>query len=203
MLSETGTVDDDRVFVHLQTAQDILGTPGQVSAIEIMGCCNAISDGLLGKLRNILPDTQITTIGQIVSTQVKTNQLMSRISTVMLIIIVLIGGVSIGNYTWANVNERKKEIGIMRMIGFPRTAIYKSLLYKSIIMGLTGGIIGYFAGALIAWFIGPLIAGINISPIPVLLFWATLISVLISIAGALIPAYLATKFEPFSNMQDV
>ena len=203
ILSETGTVDDDRIFVHLQAAQDILGTPGQVSAIEIMGCCNAISDGLLGKLRNILPDTQITTIGQIVSTQVKTNQLMSRISTVMLIIIVLIGGVSIGNYTWANVNERKKEIGIMRMIGFPRSAIYRSLLYKSLIMGVTGGIIGYVAGALIAWFIGPLVAGININPIPLLLLWATVISVLISIAGALIPAYLATKFEPFSNMQDV
>nr|NQU90318.1 ABC transporter permease [Bacteroidota bacterium] len=202
VLSETGTVDDDRVFVHLHKAQQVLGIPDQVSAIEIMGCCNAISDGLLGKLRNILPDTRITTIGQIVSTQVKTNQLMSRISIVMLIIIIIIGGISIGNYMWANVNERKKEIGIMRMIGFPRTAIYRTLIYKAIILGISGGVLGFVAGITIAWFIGPLIAGVNINPIPELLGWAVFISVLISIVGSLFPAHLASKFEPFSNMQD-
>lgn len=203
ILTETGTVDDDRVFVHLHTAQQMLGISQQISAIEIMGCCNAISDGLLGKLRNILPDTRVTTIGQIVSTQIKTNELMRRISLVMLIIIIIIGGISIGNYMWANVNERKKEIGIMRMIGFPRTAIYKILLYKAVILGVSGGIIGYMAGASIAWFIGPLIAGVNINPIPSLLIYAIIISVLISIIGSLIPAYLASKFEPFSNMQDL
>ena len=203
ILTETGTVDDDRVFVHLHTAQKMLGIPQQVSAIEIMGCCNAISDGLLGKLRNILPDTRVTTIGQIVSTQIKTNELMRRISLVMLIIIIIIGGISIGNYMWANVNERKKEIGIMRMIGFPRMAIYKTLLYKAVILGISGGIIGYLAGAAIAWFIGPLIAGVKISPIPSLLGWAVFISVLISIIGTIIPAHLASKFEPFSNMQDI
>jgi len=203
VLTETGTVDDDRVFVHLHTAQKMLGIPDQISAIEIMGCCNAISDGLLGKLRNILPDTKITTIGQIVSTQIKTNALMSRISLIMLIIIIVIGGISIGNYMWANVNERKKEIGIMRMIGFPRITVYKTLLYKAIFLGVSGGILGYFVGAAIAWFIGPLIAGMNIEPIPVLLLWAVFISVFISVAGSLFPAYLASKFEPFSNMQDI
>ena len=60
LLPETGTIDDNRVFVHLHSAQQLLGTGSQVSAVEIMGCCSAISDGLLSKLRNILPDTRIT-----------------------------------------------------------------------------------------------------------------------------------------------
>jgi len=68
VLHETGTVDDDRIFANIASVQEILGISNQVSAIEVMGCCNAISDGLLGKLRNILPDTRITTISQIVST---------------------------------------------------------------------------------------------------------------------------------------
>ncbi|MEX2428892.1 MAG: ABC transporter permease, partial [Bacteroidales bacterium] len=113
VLPETGTVDDDRVFVNLNVVQDLLGTGDQISAIEIMGCCSEISDGLLGKMRNILPDTRITTIGQIVSTQIETNQLMNRLSLVFLIIILFVGGISIGNYIWANVNERRKEIGIL------------------------------------------------------------------------------------------
>jgi len=203
VLSETGTIDDDRIFAHLHTVQNLLGIQGQVSAIEIMGCCNAISDGLLGKLRNILPDTKITTIGQIVSTQIKTNKLMNQISLIILIIIVFVGGISIGNYMWANVNERKREIGILRMIGYPKSSIYSILMLKAAIMGLIGGVIGFFAGVLIAWFLGPYIAGINIAPIPILLLWSVGISILISLIGSVLPAWFAARFEPYSNMQEV
>jgi len=203
VLGETGTIDDDRIFAHLHTVQQLLGIPNMVSAIEIMGCCNAISDGLLGKLRNILPDTKITTIGQIVSTQIKTNQLMNQISLIILIIIVFVGGISIGNYMWANVNERKREIGILRMIGYPKSSIYYILMLKASIMGFIGGIIGYVAGMLIAWFLGPYIAGINIAPIPILLLWSVLISVFISLIGSVLPAWFAARFEPYTNMQEV
>jgi putative ABC transport system permease protein len=203
VLGETGTIDDDRIFTHLKTAQDILGIKNQISVIEIMGCCNAISDGLLSKLRNILPDTKVTSIGQIVSTQIKTNKLMNQISLIILIIILFVGGISIGNYMWANVNERKKEIGILRMIGYSKSSIYYTLMMKAFIMGLFGGIVGYIAGVVIAWFLGPYIAGINVSPIPILLLWSVILSVLISIIGSILPAYFASRFEPFSNMQDV
>ena len=203
VLTETGTIDDDRIFAHLKTVQSILGIEGQLSAIEIMGCCNAISDGLLGKLRNILPDTKVTTIGQIVSTQIKTNNLMNRISLIILIIILFVGGISIGNYMWANVNERKREIGILRMIGYSRNSIYSILLLKASIMGIIGGVIGYFAGAIIAYFLGPSIAGINVLPIPILLVWSVLIALSISLIGSILPAYFASRFEPYSNMQDV
>lgn len=203
VLTETGTVDDDRVFAHLHTVQELLGIEGQLSAIEIMGCCNAISDGLLGQLRNILPDTKITTIGQIVSTQIKTNNLMNRISLIILIIILVVGSVSIGNYMWANVNERKREIGILRMIGYSKGSIYKILLTKAVLIGFAGGISGYLAGALIAYFLGPSIAGINVLPIFSLLYWSVLLSIIITVIGSIIPAHLASKFEPYSNMQDV
>lgn len=105
-MPETGTVDDDRVFANLHTVQALLGTGNQLSAIEIMGFFSEISDGLLGKLRNILPDTRITTIGQIVSTQIENNKLMNKISLVFLIIVIFDGAISISNYIWANVNER-------------------------------------------------------------------------------------------------
>jgi len=202
ILTETGTIDDDRVFAHLHKVQEMLGIDAQISAIEIMGCCNAITDGLLGKLRNILPDTKITTINQIVSTQVKTNKLMNQISLIILIIIVVVGGISIGNYMWANVNERKKEIGILRMIGYPKSSIYLALMLKATIMGFIGGVVGYLSGVAIAWFLGPFIAGINIAPIPILLAWSVLIAVFVSLVGSLIPAWFASRFEPYTNMQE-
>jgi putative ABC transport system permease protein len=202
VLSETGTVDDDRVFANLHTVQTLLGTGEQISAIEIMGCCSEISDGLLGKLRNVLPDTRITTIGQIVSTQIETNKMMNKISLVFLIIILFVGSISIGNYIWANVNERRKEIGILRMIGYHKRHIYYILVLKGIIIGLLGGIAGYIVGTLAAIWLGPQFAGIEVSPIYTLLLVSIALSISISILGSVIPAYLAGKIEPFSNMQE-
>jgi putative ABC transport system permease protein len=202
VLGETGTIDDDRIFAHLHTVQALTGIQNQVSVIEIMGCCNAISDGLLGKLRNILPDTKITTINQIVSTQIKTNQLMNKISIIFLIIILFVGGISIGNSIWANVNERKKEIGTLRMIGFTKRKIYEILLLKAAILGIIGGILGYIIGTLSGMWLGPQLAGLTIEPIPIYLLYSVIISLLISLFGSLIPAYLAGKIEPYKIMQE-
>lgn len=202
ILSETGTVDDDRIFANLQDVQKLLKLENQVSAIEIMGCCNAISEGLLGQLRNILPDTRVTTIGQIVSTQIETNQLMKKITLVMLIIIFFVGGISIGNYIWANVNERKKEIGILRMMGAERSTIYKMFLLKALILGIAGGILGFLVGTLAGVILGPYLAGIIVKPVYIYLMWSILLSVAISLTGSLFPTYLAAKFDPHSNLQE-
>ena len=202
VLPETGAVDDDRVFANLHTVQALLGTGEQISAIEIMGCCSALSNGLLSKLRNILPDTRITTIGQIVSTQIETNRLMNKISLVFLIIILFVGSISIGNYIWANVNERKKEIGILRMIGYHKRHVNYILIMKAVLMGLVGGIAGFIVGTFAAIWLGPQFAGIQVSPIYTLLLTSIAISITISIAGSIIPAYMAGRIEPFSNMQE-
>ncbi|MEI6433870.1 MAG: FtsX-like permease family protein [Bacteroidota bacterium] len=202
ILTETGTVDDDRIFANLKDVQTLLKLENQVSAIEIMGCCNAISQGLLGQLRNILPDTRVTTIGQIVSTQIETNQLMKKITLVMLIIIFFVGGISIGNYIWANVNERKKEIGILRMMGAERSTIYKMFLLKALILGIAGGILGFILGTLAGVVLGPYLAGIIVKPVYLYLLWSVILSVAISLAGSILPTYLAAKFDPHNNLQE-
>jgi putative ABC transport system permease protein len=202
LLPETGTVDDDRIFANLKDVQKLLKIEDQVSAIEIMGCCNAISEGLLGQLRNILPDTRVTTIGQIVSTQIETNQLMKKVSLVMLIIIFFVGGISIGNYIWANVNERKREIGMLRMMGADRATIYRMFLLKALILGVAGGVLGYLAGTLAGVVLGPYLAGIVVKPVYIYLLYSILLSVAIALAGSLFPTYLAAQFDPHNNLQE-
>ncbi|MEI6575889.1 MAG: FtsX-like permease family protein [Bacteroidota bacterium] len=203
VLPETGTIDDDRIFIHLKKAQEVLGIPDQISAIEIMGCCNAISDGLLSKLRNVLPDTRVTTIGQIVSTQVETNKLMKKISLLFLMIILFVGGISIGNFMWANVNERTKEIGVLRMLGFPAIKIFMMFMTKALILGFMGGILGYLIGTLAAVYLGPQIAGIAVSPVFGLFAYAILLSVFTALLGSLFPVILTSKIDPYLNLQEV
>jgi putative ABC transport system permease protein len=121
---------------------------------------------------------------------------------VFLIIILFVGSISIGNYIWANVNERRKEIGILRMIGYHKRHIYSILVLKALIMGIVGGIAGYIVGTLSAVWLGPQFIGIVVSPIFNLLLLSIGLSIFISVLGSLIPAYMAGKIEPFSNMQE-
>jgi putative ABC transport system permease protein len=203
VLPETGTVDDNRIFAHLRSVQKLLGVGAQVSNIEIMGCCNEISEGLLGKLRNILPDTRITTIGHIVNAQIETNRLMSKVAVVLLFLIVLVGSVSIGNYVWANVEERRKEIGTLIAIGWDRKGIYRLFLQKSILLGLAGGLLGYLLGTLAAIILGPYLAGLAIEPVFSYLGWSLFIAVLIAFLGSCYPVYRAARLDPAVIMQEI
>ena len=202
VLPETGTIDDSRVFAHLHVVQDLLGTGRQVSAIEIMGCCAAISEGLLGKLRNILPDTRITTIGQIVSTQIETNRLMAKISLILLVIIILVGSISIGNYMWANVEERRREIGVLITLGARRSSVYRLFFAKSVVLGVLGGIGGYLLGTFSALILGPELAGLSVQPLPIYLAWSLLIAVAIALLGSWFPIYRATRLDPAQILQE-
>jgi putative ABC transport system permease protein len=203
VLEETGTVDDGRVFTHLHTVQKLLGAEDQISAIEVMGCCNAISDGLLSELRNVLPDTRITTVKQIVSTQIETNSLMRRISLTFLAIVLFVGAVSIGNFMWANVNERRREIGILRLLGAPRGSIYGMLLAKAAILGLLGGAFGFALGSIAATQLGPQFVRMPVAVLWLLLPIACGLSVLVAVFGAAVPAWIAGRLEPVTNMQEV
>jgi len=203
ILSETGTIDDSRIFAHLHVVQELLGVGSQINVIEIMGCCDEISEGLLAKLRNILPDTRVTTINHIVKTQIETNQLMSKISIVLLIIIVLVGAISIGNYMWANVEERRREIGTLITLGLRKTHIYRLFISKSLVLGVVGGSLGYLFGTIAATILGPQLAGLDISPIPIYFLWSVLIAIIISILGSWYPIYSAARMDPALIMQEV
>ena len=202
VLPETGTIDDSRVYAHLRVVQEQLGISDQVSAIEIMGCCSAISDGLLGKLRNILPDTRITTIGQIANTQIETNRLMTKVSLILLAIIVVVGAISIANYMYANVEERRREIGTLVTLGAARRHIYSLFLAKAVILGLAGGIGGYLIGTGAAMYLGPQLTGLNVKPVPAYLLGSILVAVVIALLGSWHPIHRATRLDPALILQE-
>ena len=203
VLPETGTVDDSRIFAHLHTVQAMFGKGRVLSAIEVIGCCKEISKGLISGLNKLLPDARVVTITQISSTQLRTNNLMSQFSTVFLVIIVLVGGVSIANYMFANVQERRKEIGTLIAIGMSPRQLLSIFYGKALILGVAGGIVGYVLGTALAIWLGPRIAHIPVLPIPSLLGWALLISVLLSLLATAIPAKKAAGLDPAATLMEV
>jgi len=202
VLPVTGTVDDNRIFAHLHTVQGLSNRKSTLNVIEIVGCCSEISKGLIQKLNKLLPDAKVVTITQIVSTQINTNKMMNNLSLLLLIIIIVIGGASIANYMFANVYERRREIGILMAMGATPGWIVKLFLLKSLFIGLTGGVIGYILGTFIAIVLGPRLADIPVLPMPMLALYGIIISVLVSLTASILPIIRATKVEPHVIMQE-
>ena len=202
-LPQTGTVDDSRVFAHLHTVQELAGKGPVINAIEIVGCCQEISAGLVQKINKLLPDAKVVTVAQIVNTQISTNRMMSRLSMVFIGIIVLVGGASIANYMYANVFERRREIGTLRALGAGSGLILRMFLLKALLLGFAGGVSGYILGTILAVTLGPRLAGIPVLPMPMLILWAAGISVGIALVASCLPAWNAARLDPCATIQEV
>ena len=203
VLPQTGTVDDTRIFAHLHTVQQLAGKGSVIHAIEVVGCCNEISRGLVQKINRLLPEARVVTVTQIVDTQIKTNRMMSRLSMIFLVIIVLLGGASIANYMYANVFERRREIGTLMALGATSSFVLRAFLLKALVLGLSGGIAGYILGTVLSVTLGPRIAGVPVLPRLVLLAWAVGISTAIALAASYFPARRASRLDPFATLQEV
>ena len=203
VLPQTGTVDDSRIFAHLHTVQQLGGKGAVVNAIEIVGCCSEISKGLVQKINHLLPEAKVVTITQVVDTQIKTNRMMSNLSGIFLIVIVLVGGASIANYMYANVFERRREIGTFMALGMSSKLVLRLFLLKALLLGLAGGVGGYLIGTVLAVILGPRLAGVPVLPMPSLALWAIAVSVGIALVASYFPARRAARLDPCATLQEV
>ncbi len=65
----------------------------------------------------------------------------------------LVGGIGIMNIMLASVTERTREIGIRRAIGAKKKQIITQFLIETVVLSMTGGMIGMGIGILIPWII--------------------------------------------------
>jgi len=202
VLPSTGTVDDTRVFAHLHTVQRLFHRDRVVNAVEMIGCCKEISKGLIDGLNRLLPEAKVVTIKQIAQTQLSTNTMMERFSLIFLVIILLVGAVSIANYTLANVYERRKEIGTLLALGATRRRVSHIFLLKSTLLGLAGGVAGYGFGTVLAVALGPRIAGVPVLPLPVWAAWAVLLATAVSLLASALPVAKASRLDPAETLRE-
>ncbi len=197
LLEETGTVDDIRVFAHLHTVQDIAGAGKVINAIEVVGCgCTKDLVQLGRDMEAALPGTKVITIRDIAQAQSNTIKMMKNYSWILFIIVMLIGGASIANYMFADIHERRREIGTLLAIGATPGMIVSIFLRKAVLLGLTGGVLGYMAGTGFAFMLGRYMLRVDIFPQAMFLVWSIAIAVILAVACTLIPARNAAGLDP-------
>ncbi|MEM1067812.1 MAG: FtsX-like permease family protein [Planctomycetota bacterium] len=202
ILPATGTSDDDRVLAHLHQVQELADTGPIVNVIEVIGCCEEAATGLVGELDDLLPDARVVTISQIVQTQVTVNRLMNRLSYVIFAILMLIGGASIASVMFANVSERRRELGTLMALGATPAMISRMILLKASTVGVVGGVIGLGLGLIAAWIAGPQFLGVATSVSIQAVMIGLLVAVLVALVASYPPARKAAHLDPCLCFQD-
>jgi putative ABC transport system permease protein len=197
ILEETGANDDYQVFVPLQTLQEAFDKNGLVSSLDVRALCNACPVVMIADtLNNQIPGVRAIAVKQVANAEI---EMMGRISRFMLTlagITLAVGLFGVGNTMMRSVNERIKDIGIMRAVGASRHQVISVFIFEAIIIGILGGIFGYLAGTLLAYGLGPVIFGVSvISPIPQYFPLSLGLAVVVAVVATLYPAFRAAKVK--------
>lgn len=124
----------------------------------------------------------------------------------MLGLALLISFVGILNAMVLNVTERFREIGTMKCLGALDSLVIKIYLIESAFQGLGGTIAGILLGGMLALAEGWQIYGAEtFTIVPFAATWKIIVmcssaGVLLSIGGALYPAWIAARMEPVEAM---
>ncbi|MCC7084775.1 MAG: ABC transporter permease [Pirellulales bacterium] len=196
VLPPTGTIDDSRVFAHLHTVQEVAAAGPIVNVIELMACCEDAAGSLIPNLAAMFDDAKVITISNVVETQVSVNRLMARLSYVFLVILVGVSAASVAGTMFANVRERRREIGTFMALGATRSWVARLFLGKALLVGLLGGIIGFTFGTLTAVFVGPRLAGVVVQPLPSLAAVSVVLAGAVALIASYLPARRATQIDP-------
>lgn len=124
----------------------------------------------------------------------------------------LVSAIGIANTMYANILERRSDIGVMKVIGMKIKKIRSLFVTESAFIGLLGGLIGIGisycvtliinTGSSESSFLGMYFSqGMHIS-IPIwLCLSALIIAVAVGVVSGLYPAYKATKMSPLEAMR--
>jgi putative ABC transport system permease protein len=120
--------------------------------------------------------------------------------SLMAAISLIVGGIGIMNIMLVTVSERTREIGLRKAIGATNRNIRNQFLFESIVLTLSGGVIGIIVGVLISYLValGARFAGYDwafiVSPLAIIL--AVGVSIITGVAFGLYPAIKAARLDP-------
>ncbi|MCP4022324.1 MAG: ABC transporter permease [Desulfobacteraceae bacterium] len=199
VLKPTGTSEDSAVIADLASAQKILGKEGKISMVEISAFCQGCPiTELTLQIAGKFPDTKVTAMKQAVMSKMQSIEMFKSFSLGISIIVIFIGSLLVMVTMMGSVNERTREIGIFRAIGFRRGHVMQIILLEAMLLGIVGGVLGFAIGNAIALGIVPMVihdgqfAGINYQ----LGGLSVLMAVALSLLASLYPAFKASNMDP-------
>jgi putative ABC transport system permease protein len=208
VLEPTGTEDDNFHFLPLPETQRVFNKEGLITTIAVrVKDLRQISS--VAKELETVPDIQVVTMAQVTGTIMNLVGTARSLLFSVIVVAVIISAAGITNTLLMSVNERTREIGMMKAIGASGCHIGILLITETLIITLLGGIIGIFVSLVGAGLIETFVRGIIpyapsgafISFDPVLAGTCLLFSVGLGLACGFWPAWKSARLSPMEAIR--
>lgn len=199
ILAETGEDEDGIIFVRLNSAQEILNKKDKYSFVELTTVKDeAVAAALSKDIAAKIPDSRVKIVKEASEARLELVEKFSKFSLVVSLVMVVIAALIITTTMMGSVNERIREIGIFRAIGFRKAHITKIILIEAGVISGISGLAGYLLGMGTAYLAAPMFPNFNLLISWNLLFGFAILTgtVALGIMASIYPASKASKLDP-------
>jgi putative ABC transport system permease protein len=145
-------------------------------------------------------DFEVKTQKQFLEMLTSITGMLAVLLTVIAGISLFVGGIGIMNIMYVTVTERTREIGLRMAVGAKNKAILMQFLFESVILCLTGGIVGVLFGLTLAGVASALLMWPFIVSIPTMVV-SFLVCAVIGIFFGWYPARKAANLDPINALR--
>ncbi len=160
--SGDGVATSSDVYVPLQTAQTLADSAGLVTTMYVSVDSSSHVDEVADAISAALPDTSVSTqsdlAGDVTGSLATASSLVSRLGTVLSIVVLAVAFGLAVLFTVSGVNRRTRELGTLKAIGWSRGRVVRQVAGEAVAQGLIGGVVGVVLG-------GIAVAAINLAGI--------------------------------------
>lgn len=200
VLYETGGDDDTVIFLELGALQQLVNRPGATSFIEVAALCAGCPiEDIVTQLQEALPGVEVKALQQVVNQRMASIHFVQKLAFTISGIILVTAATMVALSMLSAVNERKKDIGILRSLGYGKSQIFLIFCLEAGLIGALAGLIGYLSGFGASFrVLGFLAMAEGATPIFSLtnMLLTTALFTLVTVVAACYPALKGAKIEP-------
>lgn len=190
------------IFLPIEVVQDLDGTNGKVAQIYLKLDDPANTESVIAAVQNLLPGYKIFGVEELVSaTSVDNVPFLRPLLNVIIGVAVLIGAAVASLSMYMAVQQRTREIGILKSLGAAKMLVLRIILMEALFLGLGGSILGIGFSFASRWLLARLVpASLPQAIVPEWWPIAGAIAMGAAILGALYPGMLAARQDPIQAL---
>ena len=202
-----GMDQDNVIIAPYTTVMKRINAQTFFSSIVCSALTEELSDAAIEELTQMLRDNHklkgddftIRSQAEMMETMSSTMDTVTLILVVAAAFSLLVAGIGIMNIMLVSVTERTKEIGLRMAVGATGYVISLQFLIESVLISVTGGLIGIFVGCSVSAFIGSF--GMPSSVPAWSIYVSFLVCVFIGVLFGYIPAQKAANMDPIEAIR--
>ncbi len=195
-LVESGGVEEDQIFIELESAQDLLGQPRSASLAYYSVLNPAERRPALISNKASDKQLQLEPIARITRSETRVLDTVRTLIFSVAGMILVTSALAVTTTMMAVVIERRREVGLKKALGADDRSILLEFAGEGLALGLVGGLLGWLGGYLAAQWIGQTVfnAFVSFSPTTLLITVGT--SLAVAVIAMSVPVRLALQVEP-------